>query len=202
MTLPNQLTVLRMALTPVFAVALTFDETSWKYVALSIFVLASLTDWYDGHIARKDGTTTTTGKYLDPLADKLLISTAFGIFAFALNIMPVWMFVIMAGRDIVITALRAYAISANKVFETTGFAKWKTFSQMACIYVLLLLLVAGDMSNGVLHHIEAWDWVWSMMFVVTMYTLASGIIYLYENRLLLKDLAIACYRVFTPTNVR
>ena len=203
MSLPNQLTVLRMALTPVFAVVLTVQESNWTYVAFGLFVLASLTDWYDGHVARKYGTVTETGKYLDPLADKLLVSTAFGIFAFSLEIMPIWMFFIIVGRDLLITAFRAYAISTSKRFETSNFAKWKTAAQMACIYVLLLLIIAQrGFESIILQKIEAWDVVWNMMFVVTMYTLATGVIYLYENRALLKDLAVACYRVFVPTNVR
>ncbi len=203
MSLPNQLTVLRMALTPLFAVALSFQDSDWTYAALGIFLLASFTDWYDGYVARKYGIVTETGKYLDPLADKLLVSTAFGIFTFALDIMPVWMFLIIVGRDVLITALRAYAISGDKPFETSSFAKWKTACQMACIYVLLFLLIAQrGFDSIILQTIEAWDVIWIMMFVVTMYTLATGAIYLWENRSLLKDLAVAFYRAFVPTNVR
>lgn len=203
MSRPNQLTVLRMALTPAFAVTLTYEETYWKYVAFGIFILAALTDWYDGYVARKDGTATQTGKYLDPLADKLLVSTAFGIFAFALEIMPIWMFLVVVSRDIMITALRAYAITTGKVFETNSFAKWKTACQMGCIFVLLLLILAEQgFDSLILQKIEAWGLVWNMMFLVTVYTLTTGIIYLYENRPLLKSLAIAFYRVFVPTNVR
>ncbi len=205
MSLPNQLTVLRMILTPVFAVVLTYNGLHFKYVAFGIFLIASLTDWYDGYAARKLGKTTETGKYLDPLADKLLVSTAFGIFAY-LQVIPVWMFFVIAFRDIVITALRAYAISTNKEFETSSLAKWKTASQMTAIYFLLIWIIAreqvGAGSSAFLNFVEELNLVWGVMLFVTLYTLATGVLYAIENRSHLKSLAIACYRVFVPTNVR
>ena len=205
MSLPNQLTVFRMILTPVFAVVLTYEGLLFKYVALGIFVVASFTDWYDGYAARKWSKTTETGKYLDPLADKLLVSTAFGMFAY-LEVVPVWMFLVIALRDIMITALRAYAISTHKKFETSSLAKWKTAAQMAAIYFLLFWTISqeqiGDTSSSFLHFVGEWNIVWGVMLFITLYTLATGILYLIENRSHLKGLAIACYRVFVPTNVR
>lgn len=205
MSFPNQLTVLRMILTPLFAVTLTFKGIHFKYLSFFIFILASLTDWYDGYVARKFGSTTQTGKYLDPLADKLLVSTAFGIFAY-LRIVPIWMFLVIALRDIVITGLRAYAITTGKPFETSSFAKWKTVCQMVSIYLLFLWMIAqheyGKSMPAIMQMIENWNLVWSVMLFVTLYTLITGVSYLYENRSHLKSLAIAFYRVFVPTNVR
>jgi len=207
MSFPNQLTVLRMMLTPVLAVVITIDDLRFKYLALAIFMLAAFTDWYDGYAARKLNKRTKTGKYLDPLADKLLVSTILGVFAF-LQYIPVWMFLAIGLRDILITALRAYVISTRKSFETSNFAKWKTASQMATIFFLLVwsLLQQQAQAGGPLHNIvsfvEEWNLVWSTMLFVTVYTVMTGVMYLVENRHHLKSLAIAFYRVFVPTNVR
>ena len=207
MTLPNQLTILRIILTPVFAVTLMRDEMYFKYISLIIFIVASLTDWYDGYVARKFGVTTETGKYLDPLADKLLITTSFAIFAH-LNYIALWMFWVIALRDVAITGLRWYATTTNKKFETNNFAKWKTATQMLTIYLLLFWIILEqkyasleDVPTSILA-IQDWNVIWNIMLFVTLYTLLSGMLYLFENRSLLKSLAIACYRVFVPTNVR
>lgn len=203
MSLPNQLTVLRVILTPIFGVLLTLDDLRFKYLAFSIFVLASLTDWYDGYIARKYGNITSTGKYLDPLADKLLISTAFGVFAY-LGYIQFWMFLVIALRDIIITALRSYAISTNKTFATSTLAKWKTAFQMFAIYLILIWIIAKVQPNppAILAFVENWMLLASLMWLVTFFTIGTGVSYMYVNRSHLKSLAIACYRVFVPTNVR
>jgi CDP-diacylglycerol--glycerol-3-phosphate 3-phosphatidyltransferase len=206
MSLPNQLTVLRIALTPLLAVFLTLEDLTSKYIAFGIFILATMTDWYDGYIARKYGSTTVTGKYLDPLADKLLVSTVFGVFTY-LGAIPFWMFAIIVLRDIVITGLRAYAHSKGKLFETSNIAKWKTASQMLAIYFLFFDLIfsaayRGEAAPALLTYVEDANLLWNYMLFVTLYTLATGISYLYDNRHHLKSLAIDFYRVFIPTNVR
>lgn len=206
MSFPNQLTVLRMFLTPLFAIVLTFDSLACKYISLSIFILASLTDWYDGYAARKLGKITSTGKYLDPLADKLLVSTAFGVFAY-LGYIKVWMFVVIASRDLLITGLRSYALYQGKPIETSNFAKWKTACQMFAIYLLFIWLIARthhpeDPAPTIFQKIEDWQLIYNLMFFVTFYTLATGVSYLVVNRRHLKNLAIAFYRVFVPTNIR
>ncbi len=206
MTLPNQLTVLRIALTPVFAFALIQNELYFKYAALAVFVVAALTDWYDGYVARKHNAISQAGKYLDPLADKLLVSTAFFLFAF-LNYMPFWMFWIIVLRDVSITLLRWYAVNTGKQFETSNYAKWKTAAQMVVIHLLLIWSIVEKQfitdvnTPTVLHFVSDLDLIWNITFFVTAYTLLTGIIYLFENRSHLKSLAIACYRVFVTTNV-
>jgi CDP-diacylglycerol--glycerol-3-phosphate 3-phosphatidyltransferase len=207
MSLPNQLTVLRIVLTPLFAVALLFDSVYFKYIAFFIFFLATLTDWYDGYVARKYGSITSTGKYLDPLADKLLVTTAFGMFTY-LGYMHLWMFMVIALRDVIITGLRAYALSKGKLFETSNFAKWKTACQMAAIYVLFIYMIIKETAAVrpeepvLLAEIEKSNLIWSLMLFVTLYTLATGFSYLFDNRHHLKSLAIAFYRTIVPTNVR
>jgi CDP-diacylglycerol--glycerol-3-phosphate 3-phosphatidyltransferase len=206
MSLPNQLTILRIILTPLLAVLLTVEGLMFKYAAFGIFFIATLTDWYDGYIARKRGITTTTGKYLDPLADKLLVSTVFGVFSY-LGYVPFWMFALIVSRDIVITALRAYAHSKSKLFETSNFAKWKTASQMLAIYLLFFYVIAkasytGEPQSGFMDYAERTNLTWNFMLFVTLYTVATGVSYLFDNRHHLKSLAIDFYRVFIPTNVR
>lgn len=207
MSLPNQLTVLRMILTPLFALVLFFESLYFKYISFFIFVLASLTDWYDGYFARKFGYVTKTGKYLDPLADKLLISTAFGVFTFH-GYIQLWMFVVITTRDILITGLRSYAISKGKPFTTSIWAKWKTAIQMFAIYIIFIWMIAissvpkEKATSTILARIDSLDLIDKLMFIVTVFTVTTGVNYLYENRRHLKSLAIACYRVFVPTNVR
>ena len=203
MSLPNQLTVFRIVLTPFFAIALI---AKLYYVSLFLFVLATLTDWYDGYAARKMGKITPFGRYLDPLADKLLISTAFGTLTY-LGYVPFWMFLVIALRDILITALRSYAISTEQPFETVGFSKWKTGCQMAAIYLILYWIIANEKfaessaSQTVIKLDAKFGLVNNFMLFVTIYTLVSGLFYLIENRNVFKRMVIAFYRVFMPTNV-
>lgn len=204
MSVPNKLTVLRIILTPVFAVSFA---VKFYYLSLLVFFIASLTDWYDGHLARKFGKVTPVGKYLDPLADKLLVSTAFALFLY-LGYMKMWMFTLIVSRDFLITGLRSYALYIGKPFQTTLFAKWKTAVQMAAIYLVFFWVIAKHQYVGeesppaLLDNVERWNLVYNLMFFVTVYTVVSGMTYLYENRGRLKDIAIAFYRVFVPTNVR
>jgi CDP-diacylglycerol--glycerol-3-phosphate 3-phosphatidyltransferase len=118
------------------------------------------------------------------------------------------MVVLIISRDILITGLRAYALSKGKLFETSSLAKWKTACQMVAIYVLFIWLLASETypteetQPALLQDAEESNFIWSMMFLVTLYTVATGVSYLLENRRHLKSLAIAFYRVFVPTNVR
>ncbi|MFQ5602177.1 MAG: CDP-diacylglycerol--glycerol-3-phosphate 3-phosphatidyltransferase [bacterium] len=207
MSHPNKWTVARMIATPIFAIFLLFESIYCKYAALLIFIFASITDWYDGYIARKSGNVTSTGKYLDPLADKLLISTSFGIFTY-LGYMKLWMFIIIALRDILITGLRSYALSKGRKFVTSNFAKWKTVCQMAAIYLILIWIITEKSYEGVSElpvaviFIKDWNVVENLMLLVTFFTAATGLSYLIENRQQLKRAAVAFYRVFVPTNVR
>jgi len=203
MSLPNQLTVFRIVLTPFFAVLLI---AKLYYCSLFLFVLATLTDWYDGYAARRMGKITPFGKYLDPLADKLLVSTAFGTLTY-MGIVPFWMFLVIALRDVLITALRSYATSTEQPFETAGFAKWKTGCQMAAIYLILFWIIANEKftesssAQTVIKLDEKFGFLNNLMLFVTLYTLASGVFYLIENKRLMKRMVIAFYRVFMPTNV-
>lgn len=105
MILPNQLTVLRIILTPVFVYLFLMDDPVLKQISLGVFILAAITDWYDGWLARKFNYITAWGKFLDPLADKILTSSAFFAFVF-LGVLPLWMVIVIAARDFFVTFLR------------------------------------------------------------------------------------------------
>lgn len=193
MVLPNQLTVLRIILTPVFLVLFLAEDPLLKQISLGVFIIAALTDWYDGWLARKYNYITTWGKFWDPLADKILTSTAFVAFV-VLKLIPLWMVVVIIARDFMITGLRAYADYKGKSFPTSYYAKWKTFIQMAFLYYLLIVYVGsktvqlysghealfGLLMNG--------SFIYFSMLIITVITFHSGTTYIYKNRHLIVDL--------------
>jgi CDP-diacylglycerol--glycerol-3-phosphate 3-phosphatidyltransferase len=206
MGLPNQLTVLRMALTPLVVYCLSRESLAFRYLALFVFLFASLTDLYDGYAARKLGRVTQWGKFLDPLADKILVITTFAVFV-SLGLVKAWMVVVIAVRDILMTALRLYGEWKRQPVVTSASAKWKTVGQMMAIYLILLYLVvqAHALTIGAspswliwLQQSKALD---KMMFVVTGVTMATGVQYLVENWRLVRHLILACFRVFDPGNL-
>ena len=142
MVLPNQLTVLRIILTPVFLFFFLSENPLFKQISLGIFIIAALTDWYDGWLARKFNYITTWGKFWDPLADKILTSAAFLGFVF-IGVIDLWMVIIILLRDFIVTSLRAYADYKNFSFPTSYYAKWKTFIQMTFLYYLLVVYVGS-----------------------------------------------------------
>ena len=192
MTLPNQLTILRMILTPVFVFLFLSEDIFFKQLSLFVYVIAALTDWYDGWIARKFGYMTRWGRFLDPLADKILTSSAFISFA-SLGLVQTWMVIIIVVRDIFITLLRSYAELKDKPVITTKGAKLKTFIQMTFIYYLLVGYVLNVSFKGInlelsLLHPNLIYWA---MFIVTALTLWTGISYLYDNWKIIKSFYVS-----------
>ena len=141
MTLPNQLTILRIVLSPVFLFLFLSDVIWMKQLSVAIYIIAALSDWYDGWLARKFNYITSWGKFWDPLADKILTSSAFIGFA-VVDLIPWWMVIIIVGRDVLITLLRVFADMKSYTFTTSYYAKWKTLLQMIFLYYLLILYVA------------------------------------------------------------
>src|SRR5258706_5916892 len=140
-TLANFVTVLRIVLTPVFVAMLLSHDSELVQWSLFVYGIAALTDFYDGYLARIMHDESRFGKFLDPLADKFLTLGAFVCFIY-LDLIPLWMVLIVVGRDIVITLLRTYAEWRNHPFITMRVAKWKTFLQLTFIFYTLLLLAA------------------------------------------------------------
>ena len=133
MVLPNQLTTLRIILTPVFLFLFLSENPILKQISLAIYILAAITDWYDGWLARKFNYITTWGKFMDPLADKVLTSTAFFAFV-AIGVLELWMVLVVVFRDLLITGLRLFADWQKKSFTTSKLAKAKTLVQMIFIF--------------------------------------------------------------------
>jgi CDP-diacylglycerol---glycerol-3-phosphate 3-phosphatidyltransferase len=184
-SLPNQLSVLRIILAPVFLFLFLSDTPALKQLSLLIFLIAVFTDWYDGWHARKFGMVSKVGIFLDPLADKILTSIAF-IGFFILGIMPLWMVMIIVIRDILITLLRSYHEYKGYTMKTSFIAKTKTFLQMTYIFVILILIVLLSFSidDPVRNSIN--NFIYSginyyLMLIVTLITLYTGVNYFFEK---------------------
>lgn len=193
MTLPNQLTVLRIILTPVFLYFFLSDNPLFIQISLAIYIIAALTDWYDGWLARKFNYITEWGKFWDPLADKILTSVVFIGFVIV-KLLPLWMVLLIIFRDLSVTLLRVYADSRGYSFRTTYYAKWKTMLQMIFLYYLLILYVAKntiEIYNQYQTFIDLLlnkEIVYFVMLVITIITVHSGISYLLLNKSLIKQL--------------
>ncbi|MFC2085542.1 CDP-alcohol phosphatidyltransferase family protein, partial [Bacteroidota bacterium] len=149
--------------------------------------------WYDGWLARKFNYITDWGRFLDPLADKILISSAFFAFYY-IEVLELWMVVVIVIRDFLITGLRAYAEYKKYFFKTNYLAKWKTFLQMLFIYYLLCLFTLRTIIwesitfNNILDYLTNSYLIYYAMFTVTIFTLFTGLVYLYQNRFLIAQL--------------
>ncbi len=193
MILPNQLTTLRIFLTPVFLYLFLSEDPLLKQLSLLVFIIAAITDWYDGWLARKFDYITTWGKFLDPLADKILTSTAFLAFAFT-GIVPLWMVIIIIIRDLVITLLRIYAEYKGFSFVTSKSAKVKTFLQMTFIYYLLLTLTLKTVNfiknnfNDIIIRLTNQSFIYYSMALVTLITFVTGVQYILNNKTLIKKI--------------
>ncbi|HEY7751792.1 MAG TPA: CDP-diacylglycerol--glycerol-3-phosphate 3-phosphatidyltransferase [Ignavibacteriaceae bacterium] len=195
MTLPNQLTILRIVLSPVFLFFFLSDEILFKQISILIFIIAALSDWYDGWLARKFNYITSWGKFWDPLADKILTSSAFIGFYLA-NLVPLWMVLIVVARDLLVTLLRIYADKKEIQFTTSYYAKWKTSLQMIFLYYLLILYVLKDTpgiaenySNLISSLLDS-NLVYYTMLLITIITFHSGYLYIKENWSIIKKIFI------------
>lgn len=137
MNIPNQLTTLRVILIPVFMFFFTSDFSAGNIIAAIVFIVASLTDFLDGHLARKWNLVTNFGKIMDPFADKLLVLTALIYLAIS-GIIPGWPVIIIIGRELLVTSLRALAADNGIILAARNLGKFKTVSQMFAIIFLIL----------------------------------------------------------------
>lgn len=140
MTLPNQLTILRIVLTPVFVYCFFADFHHAREISLGIFLIAALTDWYDGWLARKFNYITAWGKFWDPIADKILTAGAFLTLVHE-GVFMGWPVYIILTRDFMVTIFRAYAEHKGYSFPTSFYAKLKTLLQMIFLYYVLILYI-------------------------------------------------------------
>lgn len=167
MNLPNKLTLLRIIMIPVFVVLLYLDFPFNNLVALAVFILASITDTLDGYIARKYNLITDFGKFMDPIADKLLVTAAMLVFV-DWHMMPAWVMIVVVAREFIVSALRLVAANNGRVIAAGWSGKVKTASTMVCICIMLLGLP---------------QWVNAVCSAVILVTTAySGIEYLVKNK--------------------
>jgi CDP-diacylglycerol--glycerol-3-phosphate 3-phosphatidyltransferase len=188
MNLPNQLSLLRILLTPVFVFLFFLDHTGYQIAAFAVFSLASITDWYDGYAARKLGQMSQAGQFLDPLADKILVSSGLICFS-AVGLVPEWMVLVIVVRDLLLTALRSYAILKGIGFRTNFFAKAKTMGQVIVIYFIFLFHLFTWQRTEPLplfRKLAEWQVPLILISLITGITLISGLIYLVANRPLLR----------------
>ncbi len=193
MILPNQLTILRIILSPVFLFLFLSDQNWMKQASLGIYIIAALSDWYDGWLARKFNYITNWGKFWDPLADKILTSSAFIAFSIV-GLVPLWMVIIIISRDLLITLLRIFSDKFGLVFVTSYYAQWKTLLQMVFLYYLLILFVAANSHNIyesysiLIDSLLNKDLIYVIMLVITTITFHSGVLYVYRNKSTIKKL--------------
>ncbi|HRE40921.1 MAG TPA: CDP-diacylglycerol--glycerol-3-phosphate 3-phosphatidyltransferase [Ignavibacteria bacterium] len=183
MTLPNQLSVLRILLSPLFLWFFLQENNTLKLIGLIIYLIASITDWYDGWHARRFQVITKTGIFLDPLADKILTSCAFISF-YILGIMPFWMMAIIVTRDIIVTFLRSYKEHKGAVLSTSYIAKVKTTVQMFYIFFILILMFLNtmDVEREFINYFLFSDVNYILMLIVTGLTLFTGLQYFIERK--------------------
>jgi CDP-diacylglycerol--glycerol-3-phosphate 3-phosphatidyltransferase len=185
MSFPTQLTLLRILLAPLFYVLFAIIEPTPYVWASTVFVIAALSDWYDGYFARLWKLTTPLGAFLDPLADKFLSNAAFIAFA-SRGFIPVWAVSILIGRDVYATLFRLLAHSIDQPIKTSSLAKYKTFFQMVFIcYVLFAVMVQAGTFGASMANLSSAMMNESLLywsaFVITMLTLITAIQYTYDN---------------------
>ena len=178
MNTPNKLTVARMILVPFLVL---FMLTGWggdanSYISLAIFVVASVTDWFDGKLARKYNLVTNFGKFMDPLADKLLVCSALICFV-EMGLLPAWMVIIIISREFIISGFRLVASDNGVVIAASYWGKFKTTFQMIMI-VLLIAQIPGSLFD-ILEQI--------FIYAALILTVVSLIDYLVKNKDVLKQ---------------
>lgn len=193
--LPNTITLSRLFLTAGF-VAFIASDTTWGHLtALILFVVAAATDFLDGYLARKLNLVTPLGKLLDPLADKILVCSAFVLLT-AKDICPVWITTLIIGREFLVTGLRQIAIEAGQVLAADNLGKWKTTFQLTYLIAGLIWLTLGTVEEldpflaffqDLTRPMEQGGWLLpiSLGLAVTL-TVVSGWNYLWSSRYLLK----------------
>lgn len=175
MNLPNKLTMFRVILIPFFIVFLLVPITSVdKWIALTIFIVASLTDLLDGHIARKYHLVTNFGKFMDPLADKLLVCSAL-ICLIELDRIPSWMVIIIIAREFVISGFRLIASDNGVVIAASYWGKFKTTFQM----IAVCLMIADIAALSLVTSIVTW--------IAVILTVVSLVDYLIKNKDVMKE---------------
>tara|TARA_B100001093_G_scaffold278049_1_gene265757 strand:- start:206 stop:787 length:582 start_codon:yes stop_codon:yes gene_type:complete len=147
LNLPNSITFARLVLTAVFVIAASRGGFSGYLVALVAFVMAAISDWLDGYLARKLNLVTSLGKLMDPLADKILVASAFVLFS-SVGLCPPWITIVIIGREFLVTGLRQIAVEKGEVIAADRLGKWKTTFQLTYSITCLVWLMMGPIENA------------------------------------------------------
>ena len=167
MNTANKLTMLRVILIPIYLVVWHVNFVGNNLVALAIFVIASVTDFIDGYVARHYNQVTDFGKFMDPLADKVLVLSAMICFC-AMGRFPAWALVIVMAREFAVSGLRMVAVDNGRVIAAGWSGKVKTFATMVCLCIM---------------HLPVWEWLmWVCVIVIAATTLYSGVEYFVKNK--------------------
>ena len=174
MTTANKLTIMRIALIPVFLVVLYLDFAGARWWALGIFIVACLTDFADGYIARHYNQITNFGKFMDPLADKLLVCSAM-ICLIDMDRIPAWIVIVIISREFIISGFRLVASDNHVVIAASYWGKFKTTFQM----IMVILMIANIQALNILTQIVMW--------IALALTIISLIDYIVKNKNVLFD---------------
>ena len=184
MNLPNKLTVLRIVMVPFFVFFMLGSFVPHRYLwALLLFCAASYTDHLDGKIARRDNLITNFGKFMDPLADKILVISALVCFV-SLGLCDVWLVLLIIAREFMVTSIRLVAAGKGSVIAANNWGKAKTVSQMVAIIAILLMQYIGAFVPAALPAMTVAGHV--LIVIATFFTVVSGIIYIKDNRDVMK----------------
>jgi CDP-diacylglycerol--glycerol-3-phosphate 3-phosphatidyltransferase len=168
LSLPNGLTIIRILAIPIILILLFSSGRIYQVITAFLFLLVAVTDTLDGYLARRRGVVTTLGKFLDPLADKLLVVTALIALIPARGI-PFWMVIVIVGREIAVTGLRGIAVSQGIVIAASDLGKYKTVFEVAAITFLIL--------NGEYFSIDFYLVGMVLLWIALTMTVISGIDY-------------------------
>lgn len=180
MNLANKLTLLRVVLVPVFMAFLLADNLVCQMAALLVFVIASLTDMLDGKIARECNQITTFGKFADPLADKMLTTSAFVVFM-QRGIIDSWVIMLILLREFAVSGVRLAAAGEGNVIAASFFGKFKTVAQMVAIIATIIIINIPILEQSVSFTVSA-----ALIWISVVFTVLSGVDYLIKNAHLLK----------------
>ena len=191
MAIPNILTVMRIFLTPFFIICLFSDFFGAQLWALVIFIVASITDAYDGYLARKNNMVTNTGRFLDPLADKILVSSAFISFSI-MGLIDIWMVALIIFRDLFVMGLRFLMSRSGFIMITSKIAKSKTGVQVGIIIFTLLFITLKGFNwvllEDYLIFINEYEIVYYLTMIAVIFTVYTGYAYIQENRKAIQEI--------------
>lgn len=184
MNLPNKLTILRFALTPIFMLFMMLPFKGHFLIAMIIFIIASITDYFDGKIAREQNLVTNFGKFLDPIADKMLTTAAYlGFLALGIGCGTVWVTFIVLLREFVVTSVRLAASSNGKVVAANMWGKTKTVVQMVAIIATLFFCFIINVFPLPQMFVTVLEIVYSvLLWISAVLTLVAGVTYIIDNK--------------------